>query len=79
MHISRPPSASAMLDAASVCIDERKKSRNKYFRGELLFYAQRRGFVDVSAHRLHIKGCSFGRPSEQILRFAQNDIPCHHR
>ena len=55
VHISRPPSASAMLDAASVCIEERKKSRNKYLRGEVLFYAQRRGSVDVSAHRLHIK------------------------
>ena len=31
--------------------------------GELLFYAQRRGFIDVSAHRVHIRGCSFGRPS----------------
>ena len=63
-----------MLDAVSVCIDERKKSRNKYLRGEVLFYAQRRGSVDVSAHRLHIKGCSFGRPSEQILRFAPLDL-----
>ena len=49
-HISRPPSVSAMLDAASACIDEREKPRNRYPQGEWLFYAQRRGFVDVSAH-----------------------------
>ena len=38
-----------------------------------MFYAQRRQSGNVSAHRTHIKGCSFGRVSEQILRFAQND------
>ena len=49
-RISPVPPASARLDAASACIDEREKSRNRYPQGEWLFYAQRRGFVDVSAH-----------------------------
>ena len=31
---------SAMLDAVSTCIGEREKSRDRYLRGELLFYAQ---------------------------------------
>ena len=35
--------------------------------------AQRRQSGNVSAHSVHIKGCSFGRPSVQILRFARND------
>ena len=62
-----------MLDAVSTCIGEREKSRDRYLRGELLSYAQRRQSGNVSAHRVHIKGCSFGRPSVQILRFARND------
>ena len=49
-HISRPPSVSAMLDAVSTCIGEREKSRDRYLRGELLFYAQRRRPRRVSAH-----------------------------
>ena len=62
-HISRPRSVSARADAVSACIGKRGKSRNRYPYGELLFYAQRRGFIDVSAHRVHIRGCSFGWPS----------------
>ena len=49
-HISRPLSASARADAVSACIDEKGKSRSRFLRGELSFYAQRRGSVDVSAH-----------------------------
>ena len=67
-HISRPLSASARADAVSACIDEKGKPRNRYPRGEWLSYAQRRRPSRVSAHRLHIKGCCFGRASEQILR-----------
>ena len=49
-HISRPRSVSARADAVSACIDEKGKSRSGYPRRELLSYAQRRGFIDVSAH-----------------------------
>ena len=35
--------------------------------------AQRRQSGNASAHRLLIRECSFGRPSEQIPRFARND------
>ena len=62
-HISRPLSASARADAVSACIDEKGKSRNRYPRGEWLSYAQRRRSGNASAHRLHIKGCCFGRAS----------------
>ena len=31
--------------------------------------AQRRQSDNASAHGIHIKGCSFGRSSEQILRW----------
>ena len=37
-------------DAFLACIDEREKSRDRYLRGELLFYAQRRRPRRVSAH-----------------------------
>ena len=50
VHISRPPSASARMDAVLSCIDEREKSRDRYLRGELSSYAQRRRPRRVSAH-----------------------------
>ena len=70
-----------MLDAVSTCIGEREKSRDRYLRGELLFYAQRRQSGNASAHRVHIRGCSFGRPSvpdsslqlRMTIKIAQND------
>ena len=49
-HISRPRSVSARADAVSACIGKRGKSRNRYPRGELSFYAQRRRLSRVSAH-----------------------------
>ena len=60
-----------MLDAVSTCIGEREKSRDRYLRGELLFYA----------HGVHIRGCSFERPSvpdsslqlRMTIKIAQND------
>ena len=37
VHISRPPSVSVRIDAASACIGKRGKSRNRYPQGEWLF------------------------------------------
>ena len=50
VHISRPPLASVREDASLACIGKWRKSRSRYPREELLFYAQRRGSADVSAH-----------------------------
>ena len=69
VHISRPPLTSARAVVVSACIGKMGKSRNRYPYGELLFYAQRRQSGNVSAHRVHIRGCSFGRSSEQIPRW----------
>ena len=44
------PSTSAREDAFLACIGRWRRSRSRFLRGELSFYAQRRGSVDVSAH-----------------------------
>ena len=49
-HISHPPSASAREDAFFSGIGKWRRSRSRYLRGELLFYAQRRRLNRVSAH-----------------------------
>ena len=50
MHISRPPSVSARADAVFTGIGKWRRSRSRYPRRELLFYAQRRLPSRVSAH-----------------------------
>ena len=49
-HISRPRSVSARADAVSACIGKWRRSRSRYPRRELSFYAQRRRPSRVSAH-----------------------------
>ena len=49
-HISHPPSASAREDAFFSGIGKWRRSRSRYLRGELSFYAQRRLPSRVSAH-----------------------------
>ena len=50
VHISRPPSVSARADAVFTGIGKWRRSRSRYPRRELLFYAQRRLPSRVSAH-----------------------------
>ena len=88
VHISRPPSASAMLDAASVCIDKGKSRGTNTFVEKCCFMRRdaarstslRTGYIssDAVSDGLWNRFLADARndsedPLFQILRFAQND------